>query len=55
MRLDPTPKFEEFQAAAGGPCTVKIVAECDHFYNGKQEVVAEIVSRWLVKTLRGKA
>ena len=46
---------EEFQAAAGGPCAVEIVKDCDHFYNGKNEVVAEIVSRWLGKTLPAKA
>lgn len=45
---------EEFQASAGGPCTVEIVAECDHFYNGKHEAVAEIVSRWLGKTIKTK-
>ena len=28
-------------------CTVQIVADCDHFYNGREEVVADIVSRWL--------
>lgn len=44
---------EEFQAAAGGPCAVEIVADCDHFYNGRHEVVAEIVSRWLRRTLAG--
>jgi pimeloyl-ACP methyl ester carboxylesterase len=42
---------EEFQAAAGGTCTVEIVADCDHFYNGKSEKVAEIVGRWLTRTL----
>lgn len=46
---------EEFQAAAGGPCTVEIVSDCDHFYNGKQEEVAGIVSGWLVKTLLEKS
>lgn len=45
---------EEFQAAAGGPCTVEIVADCDHFYNGKNEVVAETVSGWLGKTIKTK-
>lgn len=45
---------EEFQAAAGGPCTVEIVKDCDHFYNGKNEIVAKIVSRWLSKTLPAK-
>jgi len=43
---------EEFQAACGGPCEVNIVANCDHFYNDREEHVAEIVSAWLAKTLR---
>ena len=42
---------EEFQAACGGPCEVNIVANCDHFYNGREEHVAGIVSAWLKKTL----
>lgn len=46
---------EEFQAAAGGPCTVKIVADCDHFYNGRQEEVSGIVGGWLGKTLPEKS
>lgn len=45
---------EEFQAAAGGPCAVEIVKDCDHFYNGKNEVVAKIVSGWLGKTIKTK-
>lgn len=43
---------EEFQAAAGGPCEVNIVKNCDHFYNGKEDEVAGIVSTWLEKTLK---
>ncbi len=42
---------EEFQRAAGGPCQVKIVANCDHFYNGCEDTVCAIVSSWLVQTL----
>jgi len=42
---------EEFQQQAGGPCTVEIVADCDHFYNGKEDKVAGIVSDWLARTL----
>jgi pimeloyl-ACP methyl ester carboxylesterase len=42
---------EEFQAAAGGPCEVTIVENCDHFYNGREAHVASIVADWLVKTL----
>jgi pimeloyl-ACP methyl ester carboxylesterase len=42
---------EEFEKRAGGPCTVEIVPDCDHFYNGKEEKVAGIVSEWLARTL----
>jgi len=43
---------EEFQRAAGGPCQVEIVANCDHFYNGREDHVAGLVGSWLAKTLR---
>jgi pimeloyl-ACP methyl ester carboxylesterase len=43
---------EEFQRAARGPCTVEIVANCDHFYNGREDTVASIVSSWLAATLK---
>ena len=43
---------EEFQRTAGGPCAVEIVANCDHFYNGREDTVAEIVSSWLATTLK---
>ncbi len=42
---------EAFQARAGGPCTVEIVADCDHFYNGREEAVQGLVSAWLAATL----
>ena len=43
---------EEFQRYAGGPCTVEIVPDCDHFYNGREDKVADIVASWLVQTLK---
>ena len=43
---------EEFQRAAGGPCDVEIVANCDHFYNGREDHVAGLVAKWLALTLR---
>ena len=43
---------EEFQAAAGGTCRVEIVENCDHFYNGREEHVAGLVTRWLAETLK---
>ena len=45
----------EFQRHAGGPCEVEIVANCDHFYNGREDEVSRIVSSWLVRTLKLKA
>ncbi|MGQ0750760.1 MAG: alpha/beta hydrolase [Betaproteobacteria bacterium] len=42
---------EEFQRAAGGPCRVEIISDCDHFYNGREDVVCGIVSSWLAATL----
>jgi len=43
---------EEFQAAAGGRCDVRIIENCDHFYNDRESHVAETVARWLADTLR---
>ena len=42
---------EDFKARAGGTCTVEIVADCDHFYNGREEAIQVIVSSWLAKIL----
>jgi hypothetical protein len=42
---------EEFQKNCGGPCTVELISNCDHFYNGREEHVAQVVSSWLAKTL----
>jgi len=42
---------EEFRSRAGGSCTVEIVPDCDHFYNGKEEQVVAIVLGWLRTTL----
>ena len=45
---------EEFQAHAGGACKVEIVPECDHFYNGREDVVANHVADFLAQTLKLK-
>jgi len=42
---------EEFRARAGGPCTVEIVPDCDHFYNGREEAVTQLVASWLANTV----
>jgi pimeloyl-ACP methyl ester carboxylesterase len=43
---------EEFQRAAGGPCQVEVVRDCDHFYNGREDVVTQLVADWLRLTLK---
>lgn len=43
---------EEFQARAGGACTVEIVPDCDHFYVGREDAIAASVSSWLARTLK---
>jgi pimeloyl-ACP methyl ester carboxylesterase len=42
---------EKFQQQCGGSCTIEIVSNCDHFYNGREDYIAQIVSSWLIKTL----
>lgn len=44
---------EEFARRAAGTCTVKIVPDCDHFYRGREDAVAELVAAWLVDTIGG--
>ena len=38
---------EAFAQRSRGPCTVRIVADCDHFYKGREEAVTRIVADWL--------
>ncbi|HET7364814.1 MAG TPA: alpha/beta hydrolase [Burkholderiales bacterium] len=46
---------EEFRRRCSGPCEVEIVPQCDHFYRGRESVVADLVCRWLGNTLeRGR-
>lgn len=42
---------EDFSARAGGPCTVEIVPDCDHFYNGREQAVQELVASWLANVI----
>jgi len=41
---------EEFQARCGGPCTVHIIPDCDHFYIGRESAVTRLVTDWLQQT-----
>jgi pimeloyl-ACP methyl ester carboxylesterase len=46
---------KEFQRHAGGRCDVEIVPDCDHFYNGREDMVSGIVASWLARNLNLKA
>ena len=43
---------EEYGRAAGGPCRVEVIPNCDHFYNRREDHVAKVVAVWLAKTLK---
>lgn len=40
---------EEFAQACTGPCDVKIIENCDHFYNQREDVIAALVTTWLTQ------
>ena len=48
---------EEFCARATAPAVAKVITDCDHFYNGRENVVIETVTTWLGTTMQaqGKA
>jgi pimeloyl-ACP methyl ester carboxylesterase len=46
---------KEYQRGAGGRCDVEIVPNCDHFYNGREDHVSDIVAKWLKGVLWLKA
>ncbi len=38
---------EAFAGRAGAACTVEIIADCNHFYVGREAQVRQVVGRWL--------
>jgi pimeloyl-ACP methyl ester carboxylesterase len=42
---------EAFARAATAPATARVIENCDHFYNGREDAVAEVVTSWLAETL----
>jgi pimeloyl-ACP methyl ester carboxylesterase len=42
---------EAFAQRCAGVCTVSIVADCDHFYAGREAAVTRLVSDWLAQTV----
>jgi pimeloyl-ACP methyl ester carboxylesterase len=42
---------EEFASRAHGRCDVRIVGNCDHFYAGREDAVAGIVTEWLADVM----
>ena len=43
---------EAFARRSGGPCSVEIVPDCEHFYSGREDAVSAIVCAWLASALR---
>lgn len=43
---------EAFENRAGGPCEVRIIPDCDHFYRGREAAVIDVVTAWLRTTLK---
>jgi pimeloyl-ACP methyl ester carboxylesterase len=43
---------EAFSKLSGGPCSVEIVPDCDHFYAGRENAVSTIVCSWLANALK---
>jgi pimeloyl-ACP methyl ester carboxylesterase len=44
---------DEYRARAGGPCEVRVVPDCDHFYNGRTAEVTELVCEFVTRTMGG--
>jgi len=42
---------ERFAELAGGPAEAQVLPNCDHFYNGCEDLVCDRVSTWLARTL----
>lgn len=45
---------EEYAKRSGGPCEVRIVPNCDHFYTGHENAISENIADWLINTCRLK-
>ena len=44
---------EEFRARAGGQVEVRVLDDCDHFYNGAEGTTGELVGDWLASVVAG--
>lgn len=42
---------ETYRDHAGGPCDVEVVADCDHFYVGREPEICRIAADWLARNL----
>ena len=40
---------EAFAARAGASCKVEIIADCDHFYIGREAAVSDLIGTWLTR------
>jgi dienelactone hydrolase len=42
---------DAFAAKAISPCTVRVLADCNHFYTGHEDALAALVTEWIVTHL----
>jgi pimeloyl-ACP methyl ester carboxylesterase len=40
---------ETYREHAGGSCDLEVIADCDHFYVGRETEVSRVVSAWLTR------
>jgi fermentation-respiration switch protein FrsA (DUF1100 family) len=40
---------EGFVEGAGGPAEFALVADCDHFYGGREAVAVDLMAKWLTR------
>jgi pimeloyl-ACP methyl ester carboxylesterase len=45
---------EAFRDHASGPCEVRIISDCDHFYTGQEDAVCGLIADWLRQSLAAK-
>jgi pimeloyl-ACP methyl ester carboxylesterase len=44
---------EAYAAKCTGPCEVRILPDCDHFYTGQEKAVSELILHWLRGATKG--
>jgi alpha/beta superfamily hydrolase len=45
---------EEFCARMTAPAVAQVIPDCDHFYNGRENLVIDTVTTWLTTMMQAK-